>query len=316
MPNHPVLVTIRKDGRLRDVAVAVTKTGHVFVFDRLTGKPVFPVDEVPVASSPLPDDSASPTQPVPRLPAAIALTHVTRRDMFGVLGLDKLWCQHAFDHSRYSGLFTPPGLDPYIELPSTLGGSNWGGAAFDPASNSLIVKASNVGTRLHLVHQSGHEVPLAHSDFMSRPLEGPYGIRGGWFLSPLGIPCTPPPFGEMRSISMDTGAVRWRIPLGQSHRFGLTAPAFLNWGSPNIGGPMTTGGGLVFAAATLDSVIRALDASTGRELWRAHLPAPGLATPMSYVSHGRQYVLIAAGGSAIADTRQGDALIAYALPPK
>jgi quinoprotein glucose dehydrogenase len=313
LPSHPLLVTIKKDGQPRDVVIQQTKTGHLFVLDRLTGKPVFPIDEVSVPASPLPDDKAAPTQPIPRIDT-FAHTTLDHKAMFGIFGFDKAWCQSKFDHARWTGIYTPPGTEDYIEFPSTLGGGNWGGAAYDPRTNSLIIKASNIATRLKLVHKDPSEKPVTDSDFMSRTLEGPYRITGGWFLSPIGIPCNPPPYGTLTSVSMDTGKTNWRVALGQSYRYGILAPKFLNWGSPSVGGPMVTGGGVVFIGATLDSRFRAIDASTGRELWRAKLPVPASAVPMTYMAGGRQYVVIASGGDAISGMKQGDSIMAYALP--
>jgi quinoprotein glucose dehydrogenase len=315
LPTSPVLVTIRKDGKLRDVAIEASKTGYVYVLDRLTGQPVFPVKEQAVEASPLPEDVAAPTQPIPVLPEPFARNSLKRSDMYGIAVFDKLWCQNAFDHMRYKGLFTAPGTDEYLEMPSTLGGGNWGGVAFDPATNSIILKSSNIATHLHFVHKDPKAPAQNNVDFMTRPLDGPYGIVGDWFLSPIGIPCTPPPYGQLTSISMDTGKIRWTVPLGRSHRYGLTMPGFMNWGSPTIGGPIVTGSGLVFFGGTMDSRVRAFEARTGREVWSAPLPAPGMATPMTYAVNGRQYVLIAAGGSAVMGTdKQSDAVVAYALP--
>jgi quinoprotein glucose dehydrogenase len=314
LPSHPLLVTIQKDGAPRDVVIQQTKTGHLFVLDRLTGKPVFPIDEVSVPASPLPDDKASPTQPIPRGIDTFAQTTLTHGSIFGIFGFDKQWCRSKFDHARWTGIYTPPGTDDYIEFPSTLGGGNWGGAAYDPRTNSLIIKASNIATRLRLVRKDPKVKPVTDSDFMSRTLEGPYSISGGWFLSPIGIPCNPPPYGTLTSIDMSTGKTRWRIALGQSYRYGILAPAFLHWGSPSVSGPMVTGGGVVFIGATLDSRFRAIDAATGRELWRAKLPVPASAVPMTYMAGGRQYVVIAAGGDAVSGMKQGDSIMAYALP--
>lgn len=313
LPSHPVLVRIAKDGRAQDVAIQLTKTGHLFVFDRTTGKPVFPIREMPAPPSPLPDDVTAPTQPIPAV-EPFARNTISRKELFGVVGLDKLWCQRTFDKTRYQGIFTPPGMDDYLQYTSTLGGGNWGGAAFDPSTNSLILKSSNLATRLRLTRKRPGQPDIEAVDFMSRPLDGPYGITGSWFLSPLGIPCTPPPFGQLTSIDMATGKVRWSVPLGQSRGHGVTAPAFMNWGSPNIGGPMVTAGGLVFFSGGMDSRIRAFDVKTGREVWKAKLPVPGMATPMTYAVGGRQYVVVAAGGNAIMGTAQSDEVVAYALP--
>jgi quinoprotein glucose dehydrogenase len=134
------------------------------------------------------------------------------------------------------------------------------------------------------------------------------------FLSPLGIPCTPPPWGELVAIDMGTGRLRWRVPLGQVRRFGVELPESLGWGSPNVGGPLVTAGGLVFIGAGLDHHIRAFDVRNGRLLWKHELPAPGMAVPMTYRADGRQYVVIAAGGNAMAGTAVSDAIVAFRLP--
>ncbi len=133
-------------------------------------------------------------------------------------------------------------------------------------------------------------------------------------MSPLGVPCTPPPWGTVTAIDMGSGKVKWQVPLGQSYRYGITVPESFGWGSPTIGGPIVTGGGLVFIAASLDHHIRALDAATGKELWRGDLPAPGMAVPITYMVNGKQYVVISAGGNFRAETKLGDATVAFTLP--
>ncbi len=311
LPGHPLLVTIVKDGRARDVAIQQTKTGHLFVLDRLTGRPVFPVVEQAAPASPLPDDAAAPTQPIPQI-APFARTAIRRGDLFGVALLDKLWCQRRFDEARYQGLFTAPGTDWSIQVPATMGGGNWGGAAFDPSTNSLIVKSNNLATRLRFIRK-GPGAPQPQG-LIARTQDGPYMVEGDIFVSPLGLPCTPPPFGQLSSIDMATGKVRWTRAVGQARAHGVTAPGFLNWGSPNLGGPIVTGGGLVFFSGGMDSAIRAFDVRTGKALWKAPLPAPGMATPMTYRIGGRQYVVVAAGGNATLRTQQSDALVAFALP--
>jgi len=145
-------------------------------------------------------------------------------------------------------------------------------------------------------------------------LEGtPYRTAGELFVSPLGIPCTPPPWGTLSAIDMDSGGLRWQVPLGQVKRFGVKSLAA--WGSPNIGGPIVTAGNLIFVAASLDEKIRALDVMTGEQLWQANLLVSATAVPMTYMgSDARQYVVIAAGGTARAETGAGDAITAFALP--
>ena len=314
LPGHALLVTIQKDGKARDVAIQQTKMGHLFVFDRATGEPVFPIEERPVPGSDIADENAAPTQPFPVLPEPFARQTMRREDLFGATLFDYWWCRARFDELRYEGMFTPPGEGEALLFPSALGGGNWGGAAYDPNSNSLIIKAENLATRLKFVAKSPDEEIKAR-DYLTRPLQGtPYRTVGEIFMSPMGIPCTPPPWGTLTSIDMDSGMIRWQIPLGQVKHFGITLPAQLGWGSPHVGGPIITGGGLVFVAGTLDEKIRAYDTANGKELWQAKLPAPGVAIPMSYAVGQRQYVVIAAGGHARADTARSDAIVAFALP--
>jgi len=198
--------------------------------------------------------------------------------------------------------------------PSALGGGNWGGAAYHEESNLLIIKASNLATRLKLVPKPESENGDASVDYLTRPLKGtPYNIEGEVFVAPSGAPCTPPPWGTLTAIDMDSGEQAWQIPLGQVKRFGLKSPE--SWGSPNIGGPIVTAGDLIFVAAALDEKIRALDIESGEQLWQAKLPVSGTAVPMTFMGEdGRQYVVIAAGGTERAATGAYDAIKAFALP--
>ncbi len=313
---HPLLVTMSVDGAPREVAILQTKMGWLFVFDRETGEPIWPIDEMNVPETNIPEDAAAPTQPVPTKPVPFARQTIDRDDLFGLTMFDKSWCQAEFDKMRYEGLYTPPDLREALLFPSALGGGNWGGAAFDPKSNLLIIRAENLATRLQLVPKGDKtDDEFALKDFMTRPLKGvPYAAVGEIFMSPFGIPCTPTPWGTLSAIDMATGELVWEIALGQIKRFGLTTPASFGWGSPSIGGPIITGGGLIFIAATMDDKFRALDLTTGDELWQTNLPHQGTSVPMTYMNDGRQYIVIATGGTSRISDNLGDALIAYALP--
>ncbi|NND37856.1 MAG: PQQ-binding-like beta-propeller repeat protein, partial [Gammaproteobacteria bacterium] len=235
-------------------------------------------------------------------------------DLFGLTPWDRSACRDILEKSRYDGIYTPPSRRGSIVFPSIRGGGNWGGVAFDPAHNLVIARADNLATRVKLFVPE--EEPEPSLDYTNRvqPIAGtPFWTQVRPFVSPLGIPCTSPPWGELTAIDMSTGKTRWRIKVGQARHWGITVPESMEWGSPLIGGPMVTGGGLVFMAAGLDHHIRAFDVETGEKLWKHDLPAPGMAVPMTYEADGRQYVVIAAGGNSLAETKNGDAIVAFAL---
>jgi len=313
---HPLLVDIENSGVQREVAILQTKMGWLFVFDRATGEPVWPIEEFSVPASNIPEDQAAETQPVPTLPVPFSGQAFDRDDLFGLTPIDKSWCKSEFDKLRYEGLYTPPDLREALLFPSALGGGNWGGAAFDPNTNTLVIKAENLATRLQLQPKNGrkdNEIEIV--DYLTRPLKGtPYSAVGEIFMSPLGIPCTPTPWGVLSAIDMDSGELLWQKPLGQIKKFGITIPESFGWGSPNIGGPIVTGSGIIFIAATMDNKIRAIDISSGNKLWESSLPYQATAVPITYMANESQYVVIASGGTARVSSRLGDEIIAFSLP--
>lgn len=315
LPGHALLVDIAKDGKRIPVAIQQTKQGRLIVLDRETGKLVFPVEERAVPKSDVPGEKSSPTQPMPVLPEPFSRQQLTEEDMWGLTPFDRAWCRSEFRKLRYEGPFTPPSVGGSIDFP--FGGGNWGGVAYDPVTNVVVAKGSNLALRYRLIPKAGNagngtDDPLAGQDMVGTP----YRIELGIFLSPLGIPCTPPPFGTVTAIDMSTGRIRWQVPLGQSKWMGITAPASWNWGSPNIGGPMVTAGGLVFIAAAVDGKLRALDVRTGQELWQHDLPAPAVSVPITYLAGARQFVVVSAGGNARLSHDLSDAVVAFTLPPK
>ena len=315
---HPLLVDIRRGGRTLPAALLQTKMGWLFAFDRNTGAPLWPIRERVVPKSDVPGEQAAATQPMPAGIAPFARQTLRREDLFGFTPLDRAWCQRRFDELRYDGMYTPPSIRGSILFPSALGGGNWGGAAFDPGANLLIIKAENLATVIKVIPKQdvAAEDRVPGKNYLTRPLQGtPYRVEGEVFRSPLGAPCTPPPWGTLAAIDMATGKLRWKIPLGQVQRAGINVPESMGWGSPNVGGPMLTASGLIFIGATMDSKLRALETQTGRKLWEAPLPAPGMAVPMTYVAAGRQYIVIAAGGNAQVGTKIADAVVAFALSP-
>ncbi len=318
LPAQPMLVDITRDGVKIPAVIQITKMGTVFTFNRETGEPLFPIEERPVPVSDIPGEMSSPTQPRAVKPEPFSRQSFTEDDVFGLTFWDRGKCRDEFRAMRYDGPFTPPSLKGSIVFPGPSGGGLWGGAAYDPVRNVLIVKAQNFVLTAKLFEVGDPNIPKVPETAAARVMEGtPYFVYLNRWLSPWGIPCNPPPWGEISAIDMRTGEYLWRRPVGQVP-FGpgkvLKSPAA--WGSPVVGGPMVTGGGLIFMAATLDSVLRAFDVDTGKELWSANLPVPGTAVPMTYELDGVQYVVIAAGGSALVGTELSDELMAFALPGK
>ncbi len=315
IPAQPLLATIRKEGRDIDVVIVLTKMGLIFTLDRETGEPVFPVEERAVPQGGVEGETLSATQPFPVAPPPLAPSVIKPEDAWGLTPLDKAACAKSIAETRAEGLFTPPSTQGTILYPFTGGGANWGGGAFDPHTNRLYV---NTSSAVHIVKlipraeadEDWHDVPNGEQ----APMRGsPFAMSRAVMLSPLGLPCNPPPWGLLHAIDMGTGDVVWESVLGTTEELAPLGLA-LKTGTPNVGGPVATGGGLVLVAAAMDSYLRAFDAQNGEELWQGKLPAGGQAGPMSYAYQGRQYVVIAAGGHRDMGTRKGDYLIAYALP--
>jgi quinoprotein glucose dehydrogenase len=217
--------------------------------------------------------------------------------------------------ARNVGRFTPTSSLGTIVYPFSGGGAIWGGGSFDPIHNRLFVNTSNAMHLITLIPRAPNDEDRESShDSEYAPMNGtPYGMTREVMVSPLGVPCNAPPWGSLSAIDMDTGAIAWRTTLGTTEDIAPLGLA-LATGTPNLGGPLVTDGGLVFIAAAMDRYLRAFDASDGHELWRGRLPAGGQATPMSYEWEGRQYVVLAAGGHGEADTPRGDYVVAFALP--
>jgi quinoprotein glucose dehydrogenase len=315
VPTQPALLTILKDGAPRDVVVVAAKTGLVFVLDRDTGEPVFPIEERNVPQGGAPGETLSPTQPFPAAIPPLVPDRVDPDDAFGLTLFDKAACKKAIKSLRAEGLFTPPTEQGTLFVPFTGGGGNWGGGAFDPARNLFVVNMSNLAHRIQLIPEQ--DVAAAEETFHDSeisPQKGaPFGMRRDLMLSPLDLPCTPPPWGVLAAVDLGTGALVWRRTLGTIEDLtGGLVKAEL--GTPNLGGPAITAGGLTFIGATIDYYLRAFDTETGRELWKGRLPTSATATPMTYEWNGRQYVVIFAGGYSNVDTPPGDQLIAFALP--
>lgn len=312
IPAAPALFTLRRAGREVPALAFATKSGFLFVLDRTTGKPLYKVIERPVPQSDIPEERTSPTQPYSTLPT-LSRQELRPDEAFGIIGFDKWKCQRQFRDARNEGMFTPPSLKGSILVPGRAGGGEWGGVAIDPATNRLIVNTNNFVEIIRLIPRAKYDGSKQASGLSAPQTGSSYAFEADLTFSPLGLPCTPPPWGLISAIDLDTGKLAWRKPLGTTSAqapFGIS----LNWGTLNFGGPLVTAGGLVFIAATMDNRIRAFRLADGEELWADDLPASAQAAPMTYAVGGRQYVALAAGGHAAMRTKTGDYIVAYALP--
>ena len=316
VPAQPGLYQVWRDGEAHDVVAQVTKTGLVFVLDRDTGRPFLPIEERPVPQDGVAGEVLSPTQPFPVVTPSIVRNALDPGEAFGVTIWDKMVCSGKIKSLRREGLYTPPSEQGTLAYPFTGGGANWGSAAFDPTRNLLVVNMSNIGSFARLTPKTDDiaEAEAIEDGAEFAPMEGaPYIMTRAPILSPLGLPCTPPPWGVLAGVDLDSGEIIWRQTHGTTQDLAPGGLA-LKLGTPTLGGPIITQSGLVFIGGAMDDYLRAFDVETGRELWRGRLPAGPQATPMTYEYDGRQYVVIAAGGHSSSGTRIGDHVIAYSLP--
>jgi membrane-bound PQQ-dependent dehydrogenase (glucose/quinate/shikimate family) len=307
IPAQPVLFTMRREGEEIPAVAQVTKMGFVYVLDRLTGEPLFPVEEKPVPGSEVPGEAAWRTQPFPTKPAPLSRLGIRRDELSTVTPESKATCAALFDSAINGSIFTPPGLKPTIFFPGLHGGGNWGGGALDPRTNLFYVGANEVAALLRMKPQPP-EKPLPYA--MGTVL------KDVWFSDENGWPCQQPPWGTLTAIDLNTGDTVWKVPLGTVEE--LERKGLPRTGRQSLGGAIVTAGGVVFIGATVDKRFRAFDARTGEELWSAALPANAHANPMTFRGRsGRQYVVIAAGGGGFwraLSSDIADGLIAFALP--
>jgi quinoprotein glucose dehydrogenase len=390
LPAPPNLLTVRQNDKVIDAVAQVTKQGYVYLFDRVTGKPLFPIQEVPTPKSALPEETTWPTQPLPTKPKPFARQTLTEADINPYSDdRDSLLAQ--FRKAR-KGSYVPLSLTPTLVLPGADGGAEWGGAAVDP-DGMLYVNANEMawlfslrptpkadelaqlspGHRLYTVNcqtchgperkgnaASGYPSLVAIGQRRDRayvsnlighgkgmmpgfptlsaqekqallaflfgdekteatPIASgqkepyvPYKFNGYHkFLDSKGYAGIKPPWGTLTAIDLNTGEHRWQQPLGELPE--LTAKGIPPTGTENYGGPVVTAGGVLFIAATKDGMFRAFDKKTGKRLWQTPLPAAGFATPSTYAVNGKQYVVVACGGTKLG-TKKGDSYIAFALP--
>ena len=318
----PALVTVRRNGVAVAAVVQTTKTGMMFVLERDTGRPVFPVEERPVPASDIPEEQTSRTQPFTSLTPPLSPHRFAANEVWGITSADRDACRAAIAPLRNEGIFTPPSTRGTLLMPSRIGGVNWGGVAIDQSRQTAVVAVNRIAEMVQLIPREGfdlqraraEEQPRLGDDFEYNMMRGtPYVVRRRLLLAPSRLPCTPPPFGALVAIDLSTGRKKWETPLGSMTS--VLAPDIATitkseWGSVNLGGPVATSGGVIVIGAALDRRLHAYDTQTGRELWHGELPASAKATPMTYtLSSSVEYVAVAVGGGGAWGV--GDYVIAF-----
>jgi len=317
---QPALVELERRGARLTGVIQATKTGMLFVFDRDTGQPLFPVAEQNVPQSRVPGEQTSPTQPFSALPPLVEHRPLEEKDAWGITFWDRGRCRKMLKQHRNEGVFTPPDTRGTIAWPSDLGGVNWSGIAFDTRRQRVIAAVNHLGMVVTLIAPGDVEAQRASGDYPRSEFAyqkgAPYAMRREPLLSPWGLPCTAPPWGTLVNVDLRENRIVWQVPLGSTENLTPWFVPVRDFGTPNLGGPIVTAGELVFVGATMDRYLRAFDVETGRELWKHPLPAGGMATPMTYRAgkDERQYVVIAAGGHGPLGVSQGDFVVAFALP--
>jgi quinoprotein glucose dehydrogenase len=301
MDTAPVLLDVKRNGKTIPAVAAMNKSALLFILDRVTGKPLYDVNEVLVPPSSEPSEAASPTQPVPVKPPQLARAGIAPDEYADITPELTAYCKNlvATRNARFGGRFDPLGTSQAaIHFPSSEGGPEWGGGAFDQKLGLFIVNTNDRGSIEQLVKNA----------------DGSWRFQGGSFHDPKSrLMCQPPPWGELYAVNVNTGDIAWHVPLGVSDN---APPGKQDTGRVSNGGPILTASGLTFIAGTDDSRFRAFDSKTGKELWTYKLDYSGHATPITYKGrNGKQYVaLVATGGSYLGSRAGGDSLLVFALP--
>lgn len=299
----------------RQGVLAATKMGHIFLLDRFTGEPLFPVEERPVPGGEL-DENLSKTQPFPTHPRPIHPDRLTEDDI-GPLGKGE--CLETLASLRNEGIFTPPSLAGSIAYPGAAGGINWGSVSLNPDSNTLVVNIQRLPFIFRLLPRDEFDALEPDREGFEayyNPQAGTgYGVERVPFVSSLGMPCSAPPWGELVAVDLASGDVLWRRPFGTLNGQVPIVGQYINMGMPSFGGSIQTASGLAFIAAAPDNFIRAIDTDNGELLWRAELPYSAHSVPMTYRigPDSKQYLVVAAGGHLMAGSPLGDAIVAFAL---
>jgi quinoprotein glucose dehydrogenase len=320
------LVDLTLNGETVPAIVLPTKQGDIYVLDRRTGEPLFPVEQRPVPQGGVEPDYLAETQPFSTY-HTLAKRDLTEADMWGATPIDQLWCRIQFRQSHYEGIYTPPTSDKHwIQYPGYNGGSDWGGIAIDPERGIIVANYNDMPNHNRLLTRAeADEQGLAPINAPGGPVGSgaqsgaPYAIEvnAGWRVEGTGLLCKEPPYGGIRAIELSTGRTLWDRPFGTARKngpFGIPSMLPLDIGTPNNGGSVLTASGLIFIAAATDDLFTAIDITTGETVWQTELPAGGQSNPFTFEVNGKQYVGLMTGGHHFMETPVGDQVIAWALP--
>ena len=316
----PALIDVKHNGKTIPAVVAMDKVGMIFLLNRVTGKPIYGVEERPVPASEVPLERAAKTQPFPLKPPPLARMSFSAADIATVTPELEAACKKLIEGVQLGGPFLPPAYNRLrVQFPGNHGGVNWGGTSFDPELGYLFANVNELGQMSGLRdHDPKKGLAVANGQGNRVDPNGPYeGFPGGGRFSVKGstyqqLPCQQPPWGELTAVNVNTGEIAWKVPLGVTDSLPLEKQ---NTGRPGNGGTIATAGGLVFVGATDDARFRAFDAKTGKELWAVKLGGAAEATPMTYQGRdGKQYVVITStGGGFFNNPLTDDSIMAFAL---
>ncbi|GAB3101124.1 pyrroloquinoline quinone-dependent dehydrogenase [Aestuariicella hydrocarbonica] len=324
LPTPGMLIDYPVDGQLVPALVQNTKQGLVFIFNRITGEPLVPIEErkVPQMGA-VAGERLSPTQPFPVGMPAVSPQGFSLDDVWGFTPIDKWLCRREAEKLQTGPIYTPPSEQGTIYQPAPSGGPNWGGGAYDPASHIMVIASNTVP--LIVSHKRREEVAATdgaekgHADlsagFTFTNTGSAYITTIKPFLSPLGAPCSAPPWAKLTAVDLVKKEIVWEVPLGSIEKL---APVPIPWelGTPGGGSPLMIGSGIAFIGFATDYQFRAIDVASGKTLWSHELPSPANSTPITYQYRGEQYVVVPAGGHSMWGTELGDAVVAFKLQPK
>jgi quinoprotein glucose dehydrogenase len=295
----PALVVVNHNGVQKEAVAQTSKMGFIYVFDRMTGEPLFEIKEKPVPSSDVPGEQTAKTQPFPVAPPPLVPQSISEDNITNISKEAHQYILDTLRKMKYGSMYTPPSLQGTVYAPGLHGGVPWTGGSFDSKTGIMYVAANNVPYVMKLVKAQPPYTP-------------DYRVAAwGLLRDKEGYPGIKPPWGILSAVDLNKGTILWQSVLGVFPE--LVARGIPPTGTPNFGGSIVTDGGLVFVGGTMDAMFRAFDKANGEVLWEYQLDAAAYTTPATYSVNKKQYIVVAAGGGGQRYTKTGDAFVAFAL---